>query len=49
MQLATHNRKEARAALTEALDIYSKFAEGDAAQYGGFLQAVKEDLAKIAQ
>jgi hypothetical protein len=49
MHLATGNSTEARSALTEALDIYSKFAERDPAQYGRFLRLVKEDLAKVVQ
>ena len=48
MYVASHNQKEARTALSEALDIYSKFAERDPAQYGPFVRAVKEDLAKAA-
>jgi tetratricopeptide (TPR) repeat protein len=49
MHLATHNREQAGAALTEALDIFSKFAERDPAQYGRFVRLVKEDLATVAQ
>jgi tetratricopeptide (TPR) repeat protein len=49
MYLATQNREQARAALIEALDIFSKFAERDPAQYGRFVRLVKEDLAKVAQ
>ena len=49
MLVATHDLQQARSAFTEALDIYSKFAERDPAQYGPFLRAVKEDLAKVPQ
>src|SRR5262249_37756926 len=49
MYLASHNREQARVALTEALEIHSKCAERDPAQYGPFQQAVKDDLAKVAQ
>ena len=49
INVATHNREEAAAAFTEALDIYGRFAARDSAQYGPFLRAVKKDLAKVAQ
>src|SRR4051794_20243660 len=44
MHLASHHREEAGAEFTEALDIYSKFAERDPAQYGPMVRVVKDDL-----
>jgi hypothetical protein len=43
------NREHAQAALAEALDIYSEFAERGPAQYGPFLREVKKDLARVAR